>query len=180
MTISARERLANVELAMLKLMDGLGEQWIGGILFDVLDPGLQDILPTTWAYLQRKWWVTESCSTMGGHGGHVRYHLTGQGWIEGLRLTGKLDSAELRDRIVQLRARLKDQVKGRAADADVFLPEFCQGTGILEGWLWNVVESKLLDHFFPSDIVDVDWWDHNSRLQLLRVPVDFGMTRMER
>lgn len=174
MTLSSKERSDNVAMAMRKLMARVGEQWIGGVLFDVLDPEIVDILPTTWAFLQRQYWIVESGSTMGGH---IRYRLTGRGWIEGLRLTGSLGGAELRDRVIQLRARLKDQVKGRAGDADLFLPDFCQATGIPEEWVYNVVENGLLSHFFPHDIVDVDWWDHNSRSRLLRVPVDFGIPR---
>lgn len=174
MTISVQQRQENLDLALRKMMESVGEKWFGGVLFDVLDPEFKDIMPTTWASLERQWWVNETCSTMGGH---IRYRLTGTGWIEGLRLTGALHSVDLRDRIIHLRARLKDQVKGRSGDADVFLPEFCTANGIPKEWLWNVVESKLLEHFFANDIVDIGWWSHNTRLQILRVPVDFGMTR---
>ena len=174
MTVSVQHRQENLEFAVRKMMERVGEQWFGGVLFDILDPELKDILPTTWASLERRWLVSKAQSTLDGH---VYYQLTGGGWVDGLRLTGILQSTDLRERIIYLRAKLKDQVKGRSGDADVSIPEFCSANGISRDWLWNVVESKLLENFFPNDIVDIGWWGHNARLHVLRVPVDFGMTR---
>jgi len=88
-----------------------------------------------------------------------------------------LQSVDLRERVIHLRAKLKAWVRDRSGDADVSLSKFCSANEIPEEWLCNVVESKRVEHFFPNDAVDVGWWSYDTHLHLLRVPVNFGMTR---
>jgi hypothetical protein len=174
-TISITERQNNHQFALLKMMARLGDQWVRAIKFDVLDPEFGNIFRTTWKELERKGRITESASA---YGGLACYRLTGSGWIEGLRLTEKLDSHELREQMIGLRAKLKDQIKGRVNDAAVPLQQFAEETGIVECWIWNVVDSHLLSLFFPDDMVEIDWWDFDHQTRLIRVPIDFGMKRL--
>jgi hypothetical protein len=175
LTISTAERQNNCRSALLKMMSLLGDNWVRAVKFDVLDTKFGDIFRTTWKELEREGLIAESISTMGGH---ICYRLTGAGWIEGLRLTAKLDSQELREQMIGLRAELKKQVKGRERDAAVLLHQFAEETRIAEGWIWNVVDSRLLSRFFPDDMVDVDWWDNDHRAWLMRIPIDIGMKRL--
>jgi hypothetical protein len=100
--------------------------------------------------------------------------LTGFGWITGLRLSGRLQSAEVRLRAQTVARALKARVKGRHGlhDELVDVRELAQELPLPVGWLWNAMDTDLLQKVFPKDRM-------NARLDqqhktLIRIPPTFG------
>ena len=174
MTISPQKRAHNIDIALRMMMEGLGDKSFSHCLFEVKDPRYSTIIRTTWAELEQSYFIQEDESTIG----NIHYRLTGQGWIEGLRRTGQLRSEALRHKLIGFMTELKDEVKGRKDDQFVFVNDFAAKTKIAADWIINVVESRLLQREFLDLIVDLDWWSHNNRFYVIRIPVMFGMRRL--
>jgi hypothetical protein len=173
MTISARQRRQNQELSIAKIMEYLGEDCFDKSFGDS-NPNFKEVLPTTWQELKRHGWIIQ---VQGVFGENARYELTGSGWIEGLRLTGKLQAPALRTQLIDLKTKLKALVKGRQREAAINLRQFSRESGISREWIYNVIESRLLSKLFPAELADLKWVD-SCRGFMFEVPTDFGMKRI--
>jgi hypothetical protein len=89
--------------------------------------------------------------------GDPAFRLTRAGWIPGLKASGTFAAADTQDRMVRLRAALKDVVKGRPLEGAFTSVIHLQGvTGLPEGWIVSALRSRLLQLHWSWDHLDVD------------------------
>lgn len=146
MTLSREGRLNNIDLALRRIMELLGDGSTNLIFFKVPSDDFSDIYATTWADLENKYWIRENGSTPR----YTIYRLTGWGWIEGLKRTAQLESAF--EKLVSLRKAAKARVKGREDDASAFLDELSAEASLPKDFVDNVVDSDLLSERFPDEL----------------------------
>jgi hypothetical protein len=112
MTISPEMRRQNMNLALRKMSERLGEDFFDNGGFADTDPYFSEVLPTAWEELKDEGLVIEVQACMGEH---ARYMLTGLGWIEAIRLTGKLEDPVFRQQVIDFKTRLKALLKAANA-----------------------------------------------------------------
>jgi hypothetical protein len=165
MTLSKEARLDNMHLALRLMMAELGEQAIDKGLFDPTQPPFDQVYPTTWQELNDRGLI-ETHHFIGA----VNYELTGEGWLQGLISTRRVQDPTFVRRLEQLSAAMKAQVKGRHYDAFVYIDSLAAAAGLSVDFVFNAVESHLLRrHFRRKDA----GWEYAGRL--IRIPLDFGM-----
>src|SRR5262249_26295519 len=75
--------------------------------------------------------------------GCCRYQLTGSGWREALKCSGQLDTPEFQERFERLNAVLKGLLDARKEEAFAQTQVVAAQSRIPEGWLYNVLESRI-------------------------------------
>jgi hypothetical protein len=160
MTLSERDRLANLEAALSLMMEEVGDKAIDVTLFDPKAATFGGIYQTTWKDLERRRWVE-------GH--REKYRLTGRGWIRALQRLG----TQFVERLRRLAGTLKYYVKGRNNDEVVALSEVARDANLPEGWVFNVIEVNLLDKLSRKFRASGATWSEKGRLVL--IPCDFGI-----
>lgn len=153
------------------MLGELGERAFVGVHFVVASHPFEDLPQTTWLELEGEMLVEPRHSV-----GHAAYRLTGNGWLVALRSTGAFDTEETRNRAVRLRTALKDLIKGRSlAGASTDLFSLHVSTGLDINWLQNALDSRLLQHLWATDPLDLDL---SRGLRHIRVPARFGCRRL--
>ena len=172
MTISREDRARDRHNALLSMMTSLGAQAIDAVNFPSFEPPLSEVKRTTWDDLVDVRFV-EVVSRWNGN----TYALTGKGWYAGLKATGKINDPTFRQDMSRLSAALKDAVKGRHKDAFVYVSDVATQRGLSEDFIYNAVESRLLDREFGG--YGAEWEVRAAkRGTMIRVPVRFGMERL--
>lgn len=165
MTISIARRKDDLRAAIIKLADIVGDDHRIQHHFSPEDPRLSDFIETTWREM-----IDAGLLELRGR----ELAVTGFGWITGLRLSGRLQSAEVRQRAQIVVRALKARVKGRHGLHDEFVDvrDLAQELNLPVGWLWNAMDAELLQKVFPKDRI-------NARLDqrhktLIKIPPTFG------
>ncbi len=159
-----------MSLGLRRIVEDLGDGAFDGLRCRPDSERYRDVPQTTWVELEGLGYV-RAAHAVGSPG----YRLTGAGWIAALRVSGVFDSEKLRARAVTLRAALKDLVKGRplsGAITDFY--ELSARTGLPFEWIAGALESRLLQHLWSWDHLDVAL-EHGGRV--IRVPARFGSKR---
>ncbi len=125
------------------------------------------VYPTTWRELTHRGLVKPFPFD--------RYLLTGNGWIEALQVTGELQSDALLEKAGRLSAALKNCVKatGRHADALVHRTKLSEETGLPWAWIYNAIDSLLLQHLFRQR--GASWAPDDQMKDYILVPLEFGL-----
>ena len=169
MSLSDESRLAAINALLTRMLNGLGERGFDEIRFEVNAETFRDIPHTTWLELEGMGYVKAAHAV--GSPGH---QLTGGGWIAALKAAGTFEGQ--RDRAVRLRTALKDVVKGRPLEGAVTdLHELTAKTGLPMDWIWNALQSRLVQLMWPWDHLDIRL-EHGGRV--IRVPGRFGSRRL--
>ncbi|MBI3694019.1 MAG: hypothetical protein HY238_04145 [Acidobacteria bacterium] len=149
------------------MMSELAAGALDSVDVEVRRPPFDAILRTTWRELSEEGLIHAWASE--------RYGLTGNGWLEGLRITKRLDAPAFRQKMSQLAASLKRHVDvdGRREDAFVYLDSLAGETSLSQDFIFNAIESRLLDHEF--NMRGAYWESHHKPGTLIRVPLNFGM-----
>jgi hypothetical protein len=168
-TFSDARRTDNVNHALGILMSALGNRALSDYAFMQTSSIFAGILPTTWDELQQQSWIRTTDSLF--------FFLTGSGWKAGLKLTGQLDD-DFRNMAFKLVGALKEKVAERLEDACVCVHDF-ETDGITAGWVFNVVESRVLEDIDPPRSYDLRWsagdpW--NSDAPFFKIPRTLGQT----
>lgn len=165
MTVSRDERLGNLAKALKLMTQEVGENAMRCVFIEANKPEYQDILPTTWKELVDRCMVRDY--------GWGTYQLTGCGWLEGVLLLGLPETSEFRQKMSRLASTLKDRVKGRQQEALVDVWAVATESGVSEDFVWNAIESQLLDNCFKIKGAAFDPCDQNRNYVI--IPIDFGM-----
>jgi len=138
MTLSQNHGAPNLPEALILLLGRLGERpiYIDEVVND--DLTVVHINRTTWQDLTNRQLVMARVGI-----GCCRYQLTGSGWLEAFKCTGQLDTPEFKERFGRLNAVLKRLVDGRKQEAFAQTQEVAAQARIPEGWLYNVLESRI-------------------------------------
>ena len=164
-TISQTDQLRNIELAFRLILVELRDRAISETFFDAHSDSFKDVLGTTWKELCDQHWLEEREIY-----GRVHYRLTGSGWMEALWRDRAGERSELRDSATKLSSVLKAHVKGRHEDVTVELSRLAHETGLSSAWVFNAIESNLLEVLHRRR--GVQWVDRGT---LVRIPLNFGM-----
>ncbi|MBI1955635.1 MAG: hypothetical protein HYS38_04510 [Acidobacteria bacterium] len=143
----------------------LGDDAVGETVFNPEDREFENIIQTTWTDLCDEKWVEKAEAP--GH-----YRLTGLGWLQALRITGQIREEEFRERLSRTFASMKSYVKGRKGPAVVKRGELAKKAGVPEGWLFNVIESRLIEEVHGRK---GPHWDRH----MVFIPADFDMVPLE-
>ena len=162
MTYSIEQRRANVELALITMLDELGDNATDQTSYCA--SVLPDIYATTWSHLVDRGLLSARWITPENY-----YHLTPAGWLQALRVSGRFNAAQLSEQAGRVMARLKDCVKGRHDPDMVDVETIARAANVPAGWVINAVDSHLLLHLFKRK--DADW---ELRPIVVLVPIDFG------
>lgn len=146
-------------------MDELGERHIDEACFDADDPRYKDIYPTTWQDLEDHYLI--DCL---GQRGRRLCVLTWGGWMEGLEITGTLETPEFRDRVERVMAALKAEVAGRRQKALAEPSSIAARARVPVGFVFNFVVSHYAD--LVLNRVGASW---SPRENVIEIPVNFGL-----
>jgi len=104
-----------------------------------------------------------------------RYQLTGPGWIEGLKLTGRFEDPEFQQRAGKLSAALKARVKAsnRQQRGNAGRTELSRETGLSEFFIHDAIDSHLLAEMF-SGMLDASWAEGDNMKNYIDIPRRFG------
>jgi hypothetical protein len=171
-TRSDARRTENVNEALRIMMAKLADCALSDCPFTVSDSEFENVLTTTWDECRRLGWIKSS---------GPYFFLTGAGWIAGLKLTGLLNDA-FREKAFKLVGLLKRQVAGRQDDAMACVHDF-ENEGITGGWVFNIVESAILEkEIDPDKSYELRWstddpW--NSGAPFFGIPRTLGQRRLK-
>lgn len=171
MTVSRDERLENARSVLVAMRKKLGEQAVWRELFAPDDELFRDVFTTTWKFLVERGRVKAHYTIASAD-----YELTGFGWLEAIEATGEIDSPEFQERFGRLCAALKRRVKGRREEGSVGLEELANETNLPEGWVYNVIESRLWELRYGRVGAEFDDADHFRNT--VWIPIDFNMDRL--
>jgi hypothetical protein len=167
MSLSRNERSENIELALKLMMEELGEHGINEWSFEIDKSPYENIYPTTWQYLEDQYFI-ERRNRMGSR----RCGLTGYGWLEGLRITGTLETPGIKKKVGKVMAELKRSVEGRQDEALVDANGIATGAGVPYGFLYNIIDSHYIENIIQRKGAA---WHPQAPRQLIVIPVDFGL-----
>jgi hypothetical protein len=175
MSVSAKRRQSELHLALTTLVAGVGDRWIGSVVFRPSLPPYRDWLNTTWLELESAGLVDHNMSSLV----ETKYQLTPLGWRVGLRVSGALTSPHMTERSGRLAAALKSYVKGRAGSHEALaaFTDIVRSTQLPEGWVFNALTAALLEEMFPAKRMQVRL--ENSISPLVWIPPTFGLPHVE-
>jgi hypothetical protein len=161
---------ANLSEALTLLLDRLGERpiYMDEVVND--DLTVARVCRTTWQELTDRELVTARTGI-----GCCRYQLTGAGWLEALKLTGQLDKPEFQGRFERLNGVLKSLVKIGNEEVLEQTYRVAAQARIPEGWLYNVLESRIWEHEQCRRGAALD----DSKTMVV-IPIDFNMPLSQR
>lgn len=172
MTESAERRMHDMETLLRFMVKTVADESVNTTRFAVRDPEFAGLLPTTWTELEAASLIAPMHSF-----GNPAYRLTPYGWLEALRLTGELqENSATWVRAQQLVRSFKDLVKGRSHYHDALADPREFGPALPTGWVWNAVESGLLQELFGAGMNAHP--DPRSRFTI-RIPPTFGMRPLD-
>lgn len=165
MTVAAARRKDDVRSAIVRLTEIVGDDHRIEHHFDPSDSRFTDLLETTWRELLDADLLEDRGRLL---------VMSSAGWLTGLRLSGQLQSDKVRSRATLMVRALKARVKGRRGIHDELLDvrELAEEIALPVGWLFNAIESHLLQRVFPKDRMNATL-DSRHKL-LIKIPPTFG------
>ena len=171
MSISKDARVKDMADLLTAYVALIGDRDRIEIMVGPHDDGFTGFLRTTWVELEQRGFLAPH-HAFGTNGQH--WELTEGGWLMGLRVSGQLESTNLRARAVTLAQGLKALVKGRSSPFAEIADErdLAPRLGLPVGWVRNALESNLLNELFPDKNMTVE---RDYRSGCFRVPPLFGL-----
>lgn len=161
MTLSPDARRRNLEEALVSFLDALGDGWF--CVFYISPSDFPNVLPTTWTELTKRGLLKDSDMNV------EMYELTPLGYVTALRVSGRSDEQQFRERLGRLCKVLKDSLKGRTDFALVPFQELVAESGVSEVFASNSLDADLIRHILGR--IGAAWDGEH----LVKVPNDFGL-----
>jgi len=171
MTKADADRCSDAVKLLVALLEELGDDAIDVRLFDAGHPEYAAFLNTSWSELEASEFIVSTPVPPA-----FFYRFTPSGWIEALVRRGFLEDQGVKSRLAKLAAVLKHKVRGRTAAAVVTLDSLAQESAVPAGWVFNVVDSRLMNRVYHRR--DASWLG-GARGRLVAVPADFGMKEID-
>jgi hypothetical protein len=173
MSISDAARIVDKRETLAIMLQHVGDHDVRTVTFSTNDDEVKGVLPTTWRELLDDNLIDDEFSAIG----LARFRLTSAGWLRAVASDpAVIDSDAFRERCRQLVKALKSVVKGRDEHYDRYMhvDEVAASTGLPEGWIHNVIRSRLLGVVFPRDR-----WDVQEDRGMLRISPTFGLNALD-
>ena len=168
MTLSVDERRRHMVSTLERMSAEIGDEPVFARVFSRKEHVWLDEVPrTTFDELEQRGYV----HIEEFFGGNRNYQLTPAGWLKALMTSDRIDSQAERERRETFLKHLKSKVSARAGNEVVDGREVAAETGLPGGWVFNAVESQLLDHCYPNRhfrLVTNDGYD-------IVIPPTFGL-----
>ncbi len=163
MSFSVQQRKENISIALLLMMQGLGEPY-DRQMHEAKCETFKDVYRTTWEELAERDWVQD--------GGFDRYWLKGPGWIAGLKVTGLFLAPEFREKAGLLSKALKARVKNGRKWGHASRTELAAETGLSEFFIYDAIDSHLLLEMFNRTDA---YWSEGYQKNYIEIPPRFGL-----
>lgn len=169
MTVSISQRRNEMAQILTRFAERLRDNYHFAEMIGPQDEGFTEFNTTSWRELQDEGYLKPQHTF-----GSAQYSLTAGGWLKALKLSGELESPNVRSRGIALARALKTLVKGRDVHFDQIADEreLAPQTGLPGGWIYNALSCNLLNDLFPNDNMTVRY---DYRGKCFRVPPTFGM-----
>src|SRR5260370_29823679 len=105
MTVSANDRTRNMDEALMAFLSAMGD--LQFVAYDIDPARHPDVLATTWTELEKRGWLEDINANI------PYFRFTPFGYARALKVTGRTDAPEFRERLGQLCGVLKDAVNRR-------------------------------------------------------------------
>lgn len=129
----------------------VGNENLNGVMFTPNDARFSNVLVTTWEWLE-----VGGCLRQTG----MWYRLTPCGWREALRAAAKLCDSEMKDKLGSLCVPINRPCKaGGRHRSRVTIQELSEETSLSEGWISNVIDSRLFELCLNQVGCD---WEHDD------------------
>jgi hypothetical protein len=166
MSISKAERQTDTVLAFQLMLQHVGDRKISECFFVSTEPPFSAIQLTTWTELEAGDFVRPFL-------GSQHYSLTGRGWLRALEESGAPRDKTFLRAAEKLLTSIKKHVKGGQGSVRmVTLQTLAQNSGLPENWIYNVVESNLIEAHFNRH---GPTWVHGFEGTAVHVPIRVGM-----
>jgi hypothetical protein len=169
MSLSAQDRIANMEVALKLFLQQVGHTPMARVRITREMPEYKSIYPTTWSELTTRGYLRPV------HGFSGWFSLTGHGYRKALELKSMHESSELREMLGQICKHLKSKLKGRRSFANVELQVLARETRLEPGFITNVIEAQLIDHWFKQYGPK---WVPRFETVMIHVPENFGLDKL--
>ena len=170
MSLSPELRRRAKEEALQLLLDELADGAIDCTVLTLPSQGIAELPQTTWTELEEEGLLQRDPDLEPGH-----CRLTGAGWRAAIVCATNLKAVDLAGRLGRLAAYFKSRIKGRKATTQVDLKTAGRESGFSEEWIFNVVESNILEIQFGRRGVH---WHTQHRGRVIVVPESFGLERV--
>jgi hypothetical protein len=164
-SLSIEERQKEMARALQLILERLGDRKINAFSLDPTEPPFSDIHQTTWIELQEMNYVRPLLKSS-------RFSLTGSGWLRALQHSGATRNRSFDRDSETLLASIKRQVKGGHGARIVMLKALARDSGLSESWIYNALESDLLEAHYGRKGAT---WAHGFEGSMIHVPRTFGL-----
>jgi hypothetical protein len=164
LSLSVRQRLDNVDLALSLLLREAEGKWFIHAFVGRGDPAFAEILATTWEELHRRRYIAQIRLNL--------FVLTGYGWRIALEKANKKN--EFNEDLGLLCASLKARVVGRTCPAVANVEDLAKETGLPDYFIRNAIDGELIRRWLNRHAAK--WADRQFHGTLIAIPIDFGHT----
>ncbi len=161
MTLSPDTRRRNLNEALVSFLDALGDGWF--CVLYISPSEFPNVQPTTWTELTKRGLLKDRDMN------EEMYALTPLGYVTALRVSGRSDELQFREKLGRLCKVLKDSLKDRSDFALIPFQELVAESGVSEAFAYNALDADLIRHVLGR--IGAAWEGEH----LVRVPNDFGL-----
>jgi hypothetical protein len=164
MTLSPQARCENFDEALTAFLKALGDRPLRSL--DISQSDYPSVCRTTWTELAEHGFLEDLNANA------AMYRLTGPGYAEALKVSGRSDERWFQEDLGCLCKVLKDALCGRSEDEFIPLQVAATNSGLTEAFVENAIDADLIWEIFGK--VGAHW----SGEHLIRVPHNFGLPPM--
>lgn len=161
MTLSADARRRNLDEALVSFSDALGDGWF--CTFYISPSDFPNVIETTWPELVRRGLLKDANMN------EEMYKFTDSGYVKALKVSGRSEKPEFREKLGRLCKVMKDSLKGRSDFALISFQDLVTESGVSEAFASNALDADLIRNILGR--IGAEWDGEH----LVKVPNDFGL-----
>jgi hypothetical protein len=162
MTLSSDARRQNFDGALVSFLDALGDRLF--CTFYISPSDYPNVLATTWTELTSRGLLNHLDWNI------EMYQLTPLGYVTALKISGRADDPEFREKLGRLCKVLKGSLKDRTDFAFVAFHDVVKESGLSEDFARNALDADLIGRILGRTGA---MWEGEH---IVRVPNNFGLT----
>jgi hypothetical protein len=162
MTLSSDVRRQNLGSALASFLDALGDKLF--CTFYISPSDFPDVLATTWMELTTRGLLNDMNLNA------EMYQLTPLGYVTALKISGRADDPQFREKLGRLCKVLKGSLKDRTDFVFVAFHDLARESGLSEEFARNALDADLIGRILGR--TGATWEGEH----IVRVPNNFGST----